>query len=69
LAHTLKMNVIVEGVETVRQMEMIKELGANEAQGYLLGRPVADPTTQLGANRNTIDASDAGRAAAQKAGA
>jgi diguanylate cyclase (GGDEF)-like protein len=47
LAHELGMRVIAEGVETPEQLELIKELGGNEVQGYLLGRPTADPESQL----------------------
>jgi diguanylate cyclase (GGDEF)-like protein/PAS domain S-box-containing protein len=43
LAHDIGMRVIVEGVETVDQLKLIEALGANEAQGFLLGRPVANP--------------------------
>lgn len=47
LAHNLHMKVIVEGIETREQLELIRSLGANEAQGYLLGRPSADPLEHL----------------------
>lgn len=47
LAHNLGMRVIVEGVETQRQFEVIAELGSNEIQGYLLGKPTSDPSLQL----------------------
>ena len=39
LAHTLGMKVVVEGVETKQQLELIREMGCDIAQGYLLGRP------------------------------
>jgi PAS domain S-box-containing protein len=35
--------VIAEGVETVAELSMIANLGVDSAQGYLLGRPTADP--------------------------
>jgi predicted signal transduction protein with EAL and GGDEF domain len=47
LAHNLDMQVIVEGVETPEQLAMIKKFGGNEVQGYLLGKPTADPASQL----------------------
>ena len=47
LSHNLKMQVIVEGVETTQQLELIKELGGNEVQGYLLGKPTDDPMAQI----------------------
>jgi EAL domain-containing protein (putative c-di-GMP-specific phosphodiesterase class I) len=43
LAHNLHMRVIAEGVETTQQLTLIKSLGTDEAQGYLLGRPSDDP--------------------------
>jgi EAL domain-containing protein (putative c-di-GMP-specific phosphodiesterase class I) len=47
LAHDLGMKVIIEGIETQEQLEMIKVLGGDEAQGYLLGMPAPDPVTLL----------------------
>jgi EAL domain-containing protein (putative c-di-GMP-specific phosphodiesterase class I) len=40
LARGLDMAVTAEGVETAEQFEMLRTLGVNFAQGYLLGRPV-----------------------------
>ena len=40
LARGLDMLVTAEGVETVEQLDGLKRLGVNFAQGYLLGRPV-----------------------------
>ena len=40
LAKKQKMRVIVEGVETPRQMALIRAMKADELQGYLLGRPM-----------------------------
>jgi len=39
LGHGLKKTVIAEGVETVAQLERLRELGCDYAQGYLFGRP------------------------------
>ncbi|MDB5504177.1 MAG: Periplasmic sensor diguanylate cyclase/phosphodiesterase [Tardiphaga sp.] len=39
LACGLDMSVTAEGVETPEQLEMLRTLGVNYAQGYLLGRP------------------------------
>jgi len=46
LGHGLKKTVIAEGVETVAQLDRLRELGCDFAQGYLFGRPSAafDPT-------------------------
>ncbi len=40
LAHTLKMNVIVEGVETKREVEVIRQYGADFFQGYYFSKPL-----------------------------
>jgi EAL domain-containing protein (putative c-di-GMP-specific phosphodiesterase class I) len=47
LAHNFGMRVIVEGVETPEQLALIKSLGANEVQGYLTGRPTANPEAYM----------------------
>jgi diguanylate cyclase (GGDEF)-like protein len=40
LAHDLGMNTVAEGIETVEQLNHLKELGCNYGQGYFLSRPV-----------------------------
>jgi EAL domain-containing protein (putative c-di-GMP-specific phosphodiesterase class I) len=47
MAHNLHMKVIVEGIETREQLELMRALGTDEAQGYLLGRPSPNPMEQL----------------------
>ncbi|MEO6349127.1 MAG: EAL domain-containing protein [Candidatus Limnocylindrales bacterium] len=45
-------SVIAEGIETVSQLRTVRELGLTAGQGYLLGRPMADPlmtTVDIGA--------------------
>lgn len=42
LAHTLGIRVIAEGVETQKQLNLLKSLGCDEMQGFLLGRPSFD---------------------------
>lgn len=39
LAHRLGMQVVVEGIETAEQRQEVQRLGAEQAQGYLFGRP------------------------------
>ncbi|WP_432735309.1 putative bifunctional diguanylate cyclase/phosphodiesterase [Maridesulfovibrio sp. FT414] len=40
LAHVLGMKAVAEGVETIRQLENLKELGCDTVQGFYLGRPM-----------------------------
>ena len=40
LGENLGMKVLTEGVETQEQARMLREMGCDEFQGYLLGRPV-----------------------------
>ena len=39
LVHNLGKRVVAEGVETGEQLSMLRELGCDEAQGFLLARP------------------------------
>ncbi len=39
MAHTLRLSVVAEGVETQQQFEMLREMRCDELQGFLLGRP------------------------------
>ena len=45
LGHSLDMLVVAEGVESQAQLALLRELGCDEVQGFLLGRPV--PATEL----------------------
>ena len=40
MAKGLKLNVIAEGIETQRQLDYLREIGCNEAQGFLIGKPM-----------------------------
>jgi diguanylate cyclase (GGDEF)-like protein/PAS domain S-box-containing protein len=41
MAHAVDLNVIAEGVESPSQLDILRELGCDQAQGYHLGRPAA----------------------------
>jgi EAL domain-containing protein (putative c-di-GMP-specific phosphodiesterase class I) len=47
LGAELNMEVIAEGVETEEQLRMLVDLGCTQAQGYLLGRPMAAEQVQV----------------------
>src|SRR5262249_13137520 len=40
LAHTLGLKVIAEGVEDDEQLKLLRELGCDQIQGYLVSRPM-----------------------------
>jgi EAL domain-containing protein (putative c-di-GMP-specific phosphodiesterase class I) len=40
LAHLLGQTVVAEGVERPEILSVLREIGCDEAQGYLVGRPV-----------------------------
>lgn len=45
MCHALGLNVIAEGVETEEQMQFLSKYECNEAQGYLISRPL--PTAEM----------------------
>jgi EAL domain-containing protein (putative c-di-GMP-specific phosphodiesterase class I) len=53
LAHNIGMKVIVEGVERNEQLDWIRRFGANEVQGFLMGKPSKDPEAQIQASLNS----------------
>lgn len=53
MAHTLKIKVIAEGVETQGQLELLRSYNCDYAQGYLLYNPMrAEEVTSLLRQKN-----------------
>ena len=46
LAHALGMETVAEGVETAAQLELLRDLGCDLAQGFHFAKPVAAPELQ-----------------------
>jgi len=40
MAHSLKLRVVAEGIETLDQLEFLRSLNCDEIQGYFVSRPV-----------------------------
>ncbi len=47
LGHALSLTVTAEGVETQEQLELLRQYGCDEAQGYLLNRPMPPEELRL----------------------
>ncbi|MGS0743497.1 bifunctional diguanylate cyclase/phosphodiesterase [Glaciimonas sp. GG7] len=48
MAHVLNMTVVAEGVETLEQLRILRELSCNEVQGFYIARPLpAEAITPL----------------------
>ena len=59
LAETLGMGVTAEGVETLDELQLVRELGCSEIQGFLFGRPMtADEALKLAADSKPMTAAD-----------
>ena len=43
LSHALRLDTTAEGVETHGQLDVLRELGCNAAQGYAIAPPLALP--------------------------
>jgi len=42
MAHALGLRVVAEGVENVKQLEILRALNCNIAQGFLFSRPICE---------------------------
>jgi diguanylate cyclase len=58
LCHDLNLNPIAEGIETVEQLEFLRQLGMTTGQGYLFGRPMAADQLGQWLNERTTLAAD-----------
>lgn len=56
LAHNLNVRCVAEGVETVEQLELLKQLGCDFAQGYLFSRPIDAQTLDAWLDRHLTSA-------------
>ena len=63
LGRDLGLRVAAEGVETTQQAEFLRDLGCDELQGYLMGRPAAAAAAE--AYFGTLDPGGAGWARAE----
>lgn len=52
LAHGMRLKAIIEGIETQGQLDFVRSVGCDHAQGFLIGRP-GDFATALGSLRTT----------------
>ena len=41
MCHKMGIKTVAEGVEETSQLEILKRLGCDEIQGYLLSRPIS----------------------------
>ena len=62
LAKSLSLDIIAEGIETPLECAVLQRIGCREGQGYLFGRPMAEPDllAYLGAGRAPDPAKAAG---------
>lgn len=59
LGHNLGMKIVVEGIENTAQLQLMRQLGGDEAQGFLLGRPSAEPLAFLRRDPSQLQTTEA----------
>ncbi|MGA8236639.1 MAG: EAL domain-containing protein, partial [Candidatus Sulfotelmatobacter sp.] len=64
LAHGLRLKVVAEGVETQAQVDLLKDIGCELAQGYLYSKPAAAETIEQLLSKNRAARDSAARAIA-----
>jgi EAL domain-containing protein (putative c-di-GMP-specific phosphodiesterase class I) len=47
LAQVLRVTTVAEGIEQPAQADRLRELGCDQAQGFLFGRPAAEPMVRI----------------------
>lgn len=67
LSHSIGMNTVAEGVETPRQVAVLRELGADAAQGFYFARPMTPEAatamaTETPVRRFSLDGQTGGQA-------
>jgi diguanylate cyclase (GGDEF)-like protein len=64
LGHDLGITVVAEGIERPRQLEILREMGCDRGQGFLVARPVAAPGVEsmIRAGVGGADVPEQGRA-------
>ncbi len=55
LAHSLNLEVIAEGVETLDQLNVLKKMSCNKIQGYLFSRPLPKDEMEEFFNKKVIN--------------
>jgi EAL domain-containing protein (putative c-di-GMP-specific phosphodiesterase class I) len=60
MANRLHVDVITEGVENMEQVELLKDLGCNRAQGFLYGKPLPKEEFEALLEQKYIDISGLG---------
>ncbi len=55
LAHSLRMQVIAEGVETLEQLDYLRLCGCDEVQGHIYGRPEPVATVEMLLRRGRVE--------------